>query len=157
MKFKYSLRAIVMALLLFAGAFNTNAQSLEEFEEKVTEFTLDNGLKFIVIERPIAPVASFVTYVDVGGADEPVGHTGIAHIFEHMAFKGTHYIGTNNWKKEKKALDQLDQTYQQWLSEKYSASPDSAKMEERWFMDVCLQWIRSFDAPWCTMDGADLL
>ncbi|WP_249066641.1 M16 family metallopeptidase [Halalkalibaculum roseum] len=139
MKFKYSLRALGMALLLFAGAFNTNAQSLEEFEEKVTEFTLDNGLKFIVIERPIAPVASFVTYVDVGGADEPVGHTGIAHIFEHMAFKGTHYIGTNNWKKEKKALDQLDQTYQQWLSEKYSASPDSAKMEELWSQFTDLQ------------------
>lgn len=139
MKFKYSLRVIGMALLLFTAGLNANAQSLDEFEEKVTEFTLDNGLKFIVIERPIAPVASFVTYVDVGGADEPVGHTGIAHIFEHMAFKGTHYIGTNNWEKEKKALDQLDKTYQQWLAEKYSASPDSTKMEQLWTQFTDLQ------------------
>jgi len=132
MKFKQSLHIIGMALLLFATGFNAEAQSLNEFEEKVTEFTLDNGLKFIVIERPIAPVASFVTYVDVGGADEPMGHTGIAHIFEHMAFKGTHYIGTNNWDKEKQALDELDKTYQQWLAEKYSPEPDTARISDLW-------------------------
>ena len=132
MKCKQSLHIIGMALLLFAAGFNAEAQSLNEFEEKVTEFTLDNGLKFIVIERPIAPVASFVTYVDVGGADEPMGHTGIAHIFEHMAFKGTHYIGTNNWDKEKQALDELDKTYQQWLAEKYSPEPDTARISDLW-------------------------
>lgn len=139
MKFKHSLRAIGMILLLMTAGFSAEAQSLNEFEEKVTEFTLDNGLKFIVIERPVAPVASFVTYVDVGGADEPMGHTGIAHIFEHMAFKGTHYIGTNNWDKEKEALEKLDQTYQQWLTEKYSAAPDSAKMEQLWKQFTDLQ------------------
>ncbi|HKL18654.1 MAG TPA: insulinase family protein, partial [Halalkalibaculum sp.] len=132
MKCKHPLHIIGMALLLFAAGFNAEAQSLNEFEEKVTEFTLDNGLKFIVIERPIAPVASFVTYVDVGGADEPMGHTGIAHIFEHMAFKGTHYIGTNNWDKEKQALDELDKTYQQWLAEKYSPEPDTARISDLW-------------------------
>lgn len=42
-----------------------------------------------------------VSFVNVGGANEPVGHTGIAHIFEHMAFKGTPEIGTTNWEKEK--------------------------------------------------------
>jgi len=108
------------------------AQSLEDFEEKVTEFTLENGLKFIVIERPVAPVISFVTFVDVGGVDEPVGHTGIAHIFEHMAFKGTPYIGTTNWEEEKKALEKLDQTYRKWLSEKYKPQSDSVKMNQLW-------------------------
>ncbi|NGP89749.1 insulinase family protein [Aliifodinibius halophilus] len=109
-----------------------NAQSLSEFEDKVTEFTLDNGLTFIVIERPVAPVVSFATYVNVGGANEPVGHTGMAHIFEHMAFKGTHTVGTNNWEAEKKALKKLDNTYQQWLDEKYEPEPDTAKMNKLW-------------------------
>lgn len=108
------------------------SQDLETFEEKVTEFTLDNGLTFIVIERPVAPVVSFVTFADVGGANEPVGHTGIAHIFEHMAFKGTHYIGTSNWEEEQEVLEELDETYQQWLAESYSPSPDSARMEQLW-------------------------
>jgi len=109
-----------------------NAQSLEEFEKKVTEFTLDNGLTFLIIERPVAPVVSFATYVNVGGANEPVGHTGMAHIFEHMAFKGTHTIGTKNWNKEQKVLQQMDETYQKWLAEKYKPEPDSAHMDTLW-------------------------
>lgn len=132
MKSRHILSVLGLALLIFCSGFQAGAQSLEEFEEKVTEFTLENGLKFIVIERPIAPVASFVTFVDVGGANEPMGNTGIAHIFEHMAFKGTHYIGTNNWDAEKKVLDELEQTYQQWLAEKYSPQPDTARMSDLW-------------------------
>lgn len=139
MQIKKMFSTLGLALLLLACSFPVHAQSLEDFEEKVTEFTLDNGLTFIVIERPIAPVASFVTYVDVGGANEPIGHTGIAHIFEHMAFKGTPYIGTTNWEEEQKVLDKMDQTYQQWLSESYSASPDSAKLDELWSQFTDLQ------------------
>ncbi len=119
-----------LLLLLFVAIRPAGAQALQEFEEKVTEFTLDNGLTFIVVNRPVAPVVSFVTFVDVGAANEPVGHTGIAHIFEHMAFKGTPEIGTTNWEEEQKVLEELDETYQQWLSESYSATPDSGRMEE---------------------------
>lgn len=131
------LLVVCLGLLLF-GALPATAQDLQDFEDRVTEFTLDNGLTFLVIERPVAPVISFVTYVDVGGVDEPVGHTGIAHIFEHMAFKGTHYIGTSNWKKEKEVLDKLDKTYQQWLNEKYKPQPDSTRMNRLWseFQDL---------------------
>ncbi|CCQ60213.1 protease [Crocosphaera watsonii WH 0401] len=63
--------------------------------EKITEFTLDNGMKFIIKENHDAPVVSFVTYADVGGTDEPDGKTGVAHFLEHLAFKGT----TKNWHK----------------------------------------------------------
>jgi predicted Zn-dependent peptidase len=119
------------ALLMLLGQL-TYAQSLDDFEKKVTEFTLDNGLTFLVIERPIAPVVSFATYVDVGAVDEPIGHTGIAHIFEHMAFKGTNYIGTSNWDKEKEVLKKLDETYQLWLQEQHRAAPDSAQLEKLW-------------------------
>ncbi|MGK7925170.1 MAG: M16 family metallopeptidase, partial [Spirulina sp.] len=75
---------------------------------KVTEFTLDNGLKFIVLERHEAPVVSFATYADVGGADEPDGKTGVAHFLEHLAFKGTSRIGTRDYTAEKPLLDRLD-------------------------------------------------
>ncbi len=125
-----SLTAVLLGFYLATPP--VNAQSLDEFEEKVTEFTLDNGLTFIIIERPVAPVVSFATYVNVGGANEPVGHTGMAHIFEHMAFKGTHTVGTSNWQEEKKVLKELDNTYQKWLAEKYSTQPDSAKMDTLW-------------------------
>ncbi|NES80903.1 MAG: insulinase family protein [Moorea sp. SIO2B7] len=86
---------------------------LERVIERVTEFNLDNGMKFIVLENHEAPVISFVTYADVGGVDEPDGKTGVAHFLEHLAFKGTKQIGTTNYPKEKKLLDRLDQLFYQ--------------------------------------------
>jgi len=132
MRFTKTASVLLLFLAFTLACSSVRAQNLAEFEDRVTEFTLDNGLRFLIIERPVAPVISFVTYVDVGGANEPVGHTGIAHIFEHMAFKGTHYIGTSNWEEEKDVLEQLDETYQDWLNEKYSSTPDSTRMSELW-------------------------
>src|ERR1700751_2602809 len=90
-------------LLLLAPVL-ASAQNLKEFEKKVTEFTLANGMHFIVLERHEAPVVSFNTYVKAGSLDDPAGQTGLAHMFEHMAFKGTPWIGSKNWPEEKKAL-----------------------------------------------------
>ncbi len=87
------------------------AQSLKDFEKKVTEFDLPNGLHFIVVERHDAPVVSFHSLVNAGAVDDPKGQTGIAHMFEHMAFKGTANIGTKNFPAEKAALDQVERIY----------------------------------------------
>ncbi|MGP0128863.1 MAG: M16 family metallopeptidase [cyanobacterium endosymbiont of Rhopalodia musculus] len=81
--------------------------------EQITEFKLDNGMKFIVMENHDAPVVSFVTYADVGAVDEPDGQTGVAHFLEHLAFKGTKDIGTTNYAAEKPLLDQLDTLFSQ--------------------------------------------
>jgi predicted Zn-dependent peptidase len=94
------------------------AQSLQEFEKKVTEFTLPNGLHFLIIERHEAPVVSFHTYVNVGSVDDPGGRTGLAHMFEHMAFKGTPTIGTKNWPLEKKSMDAIEVVYDKIDAEK---------------------------------------
>ncbi|HEV2202731.1 MAG TPA: pitrilysin family protein [Bryobacteraceae bacterium] len=110
-----------------------SAQSLKEFEKKVTEFTLPNGLHFLVIERHEAPVISFHTYVNVGSVDDPGGQTGLAHMFEHMAFKGTPTIGTKNWPEEKKALDAVDAAYSRLDLEKSKgrlAGPEKVKKLE---------------------------
>lgn len=76
--------------------------------ENLSEFRLDNGMKFIVLERHQAPVVSFVTYADVGGANEPDGQTGVAHFLEHLAFKGTKRIGTRDYEQEELLLGKLD-------------------------------------------------
>lgn len=86
---------------------------LDRVIEQLTEFRLDNGMKFIVLERHQAPVVSFLTYADVGGADEPEGKTGVAHFLEHLAFKGTRRIGTLNYEAEKPLLDRLDELAEQ--------------------------------------------
>lgn len=109
-----------------------HAQNLETFEERVTEFTLNNGMHFIVVERDVAPVASFVTFVDVGSVNEPVNNTGIAHIFEHMVFKGSRDIGTTNWEEEQKYIDAMDEAYQAWLREKYMPEPNEERLDQLW-------------------------
>jgi len=95
-----------------------SAQDLKEFEKKVTEFTLGNGLHFIVLRRPEAPVASMVAYVNVGSANDPAGKTGLAHMLEHMAFKGTETLGTTNWPEEKKWLADIEAIYDKLDAEK---------------------------------------
>ncbi len=96
---------------------------LDRVKSKVTEFKLENGMKFIVLERHQAPVVSFFTYADVGGVDEPEGQTGVAHYLEHLAFKGTSKIGTTNWQAEQVLLDKLDQLDQQ-IREAVAAGQD---------------------------------
>ncbi len=118
-----------MAACLLAGGVLTPAQSLTEFEKTVTEFTLANGLHFIIIERHQAPVVSFNTYVNAGAVDDPRGKTGIAHMMEHMAFKGTETIGTRNWPMEKKALENVERAYDALASAKQKKG-DVKKAEE---------------------------
>ena len=72
---------------------------------------MPNGLTLIVCERPEAPVFSFYTLVDAGSADDPQGASGLAHMFEHMAFKGTTEIGTTNYPAEKIALAKVEVAY----------------------------------------------
>ena len=86
---------------------------LDRVIEQVSEFRLDNGMKFIVLERHRAPVISFVIYADVGAANEPEGQTGVAHYLEHLAFKGTRQIGTTNYAAEKPLLEKLDRLFEQ--------------------------------------------
>jgi predicted Zn-dependent peptidase len=116
-------------LLLFLPCL-LSAQSLKDFEKKVTQFTLANGLTFLVIERHEAPVVSFHTYVNAGAVDDPGGHTGLAHMFEHMAFKGTPNIGTKNWTEEKKALDAIEQVYNRLDAERNKAFRSDPKKVE---------------------------
>ena len=115
------LLATALALILFnwgwmpemAIALQKSENSIQPYLEQVinrlTEFRLDNGLKFIVLERHQAPVVSFLTYADVGGIDEPDGQTGVAHFLEHLAFKGTKRIGTTDYKAEAPLLQKLEQ------------------------------------------------
>ena len=94
------------------------AQDLKEFEKRITEFTLGNQMHFIVLERHQAPVVSFHSYVNAGAVDDPAGKTGLAHMFEHMAFKGTETIGSKNWPEEKKALAAIEVAYDQLEQER---------------------------------------
>lgn len=99
---------------------------LEQVEQRVSEFTLDNGMKFIVLERHQAPVVSFMLYANVGAVNEPDGATGVAHYLEHLAFKGTSRIGTRNYDAEKPLMDQMDAVFEQILAAEAAGEPEVA-------------------------------
>jgi predicted Zn-dependent peptidase len=106
-----------VALLLSLSAIAVT-QDLSAFEKKITVKKLDNGLTVIVCERPEAPVFSFYTHVDAGSVQDPMGQTGMAHMFEHMAFKGTDKIGTTDYAAEKVALEKVETAYAAYIRER---------------------------------------
>src|SRR5437763_17057000 len=92
---KLSAVVVVVVVVFAATCF---AQDLASFEKHVMVKKLPNGLTAVVCQRPdSAPVFSFFTNMDVGSAQDPMGKTGLAHMFEHEAFKGTETIGTKNY------------------------------------------------------------
>jgi predicted Zn-dependent peptidase len=91
---------------------------LEAVEKQVKEFTLANGLRFMVVERRQSPVFSFMTVVDAGAVDEEVGTTGLAHMMEHMAFKGTSIVGTRDFAAERPLLEKEEQAFAALLAER---------------------------------------
>ncbi|MFQ5719923.1 MAG: M16 family metallopeptidase, partial [Acidobacteriota bacterium] len=118
---------VLVTLLAATPGFT---QDLASFEQKTTTHVLDNGWTFIIVERPVAPVFSFTTYANVGAAQEVPGITGLAHMFEHMAFKGTPNIGTKDYKSEKRAIEELEAAYQAWQDERLSRNPDQERLAQ---------------------------
>ncbi|MFQ5741361.1 MAG: M16 family metallopeptidase [Acidobacteriota bacterium] len=121
---------LIAPLLVLVSSLFGLAQDLADFEKRITVEVLDNGWTFIILERPVAPVFSFSTVVDVGSTQEVPGITGLAHMFEHMAFKGTPNIGTSNYQAEKKALEELEAAYQSYQTERMKSHSDPEKVKE---------------------------
>jgi predicted Zn-dependent peptidase len=104
---KSLLRRLLLAtccgLLFLAPA--AEAQTLAA---KVREATLANGLTLLVVERHDAPVFSAYLAMGVGGVDETSRTRGVAHLLEHMLFKGTKSIGTRDWGREEPLLKEIE-------------------------------------------------
>jgi predicted Zn-dependent peptidase len=116
------------------------AQDLASFEKRVTVKKLPNGLTIVICERPEVPVFSYYTLVDVGSVQDPMGQTGLAHMFEHMAFKGTDKIGTSDYAAEKPLLAKVEVSYAAYIRERdKTVGRDEAKLkqlEKEWKDDI---------------------
>ena len=120
----------ITALFALFSAFAL-AQDVASFEKRITVKTLPNGLTLMICERPEAPVFSFFTLVDAGSAQDPMRATGLAHMFEHMAFKGTDKIGTTDYAAEKVALEKVEVAYAAYIAERdKSVGRDEAKLKQ---------------------------
>ncbi len=123
-------RQILVFVLLVLFSLTLSAGfDFSKIKNNISEFTLPNGLKFILLEDHSVPIVSFVTYANVGGSDEQIGIYGISHFLEHMAFKGTSEVGTKNYQAEKKIFTKMDAVFDKILTEKGSMNPDKEKIK----------------------------
>jgi predicted Zn-dependent peptidase len=121
----------LIAFLLILACLPLAAQDLAAFEKRTTVKKLANGLTVVIYERPEAPVFSFFTIVDVGSVQDPLGETGLAHMFEHMAFKGTDKIGTRNYAAERIALEKVEKAYAAYNYERHLPDGGDPKKVEQ--------------------------
>jgi predicted Zn-dependent peptidase len=96
----------------------------------VREVVLDNGMRFLLLPRPGAPTVAFVVEYAVGGVNEVPGRTGIAHLLEHLLFKGTTSIGTRDPAAEQSWFARMDAAHDSLLSERAIPRPDSTRIRQ---------------------------
>jgi predicted Zn-dependent peptidase len=112
---------IVLTMCLFTiplQAVSASTVPRAGLEEKVIEHTLKNGMKLLMVERHTSPTVSTWIRFRVGSVDERSDERGIAHLLEHMLFKGTTTLGTKDYAAEKPILDKIEQTAQALMAEK---------------------------------------
>ena len=106
----HGLRFFVLLSLVLNLSLNLNLDLARGggLAERVIEHRLANGLTVLLVERHQSPVVSINFTFGVGGIDEHTGMTGVAHLYEHMAFKGTRTLGTKDYERERPLLEELD-------------------------------------------------
>ncbi len=94
----------------------------------VVRHILANGMTFLVLERRQSPTVAFVLHYPVGSVNEHLGNTGIAHVLEHMMFKGSSEIGVTDAAREAVLFDAMDAVRDTLVLERVAPRPDSARL-----------------------------
>jgi len=112
------------ALLVACAGWSAEALKLD-----VQEFTLDNGLTILVVERHQVPTVAVCLTYRVGSADESSGITGIAHFVEHLYDKGTPMLGTTDPALDRKLIAEKDKVMTTLRAERTKTTPDAEKIK----------------------------
>lgn len=115
--------ALLCTVALFAGKYEYRTVPNDPLNTKI--YTLPNGLQIFMSVNKDEPRIQTYIAVRVGGKNDPIETTGLAHYFEHLMFKGTEQFGTQDYAKEKPLLDQIEN-----LFEVYRQTTDSAARRE---------------------------
>jgi predicted Zn-dependent peptidase len=136
MKFFAPLR---MTAFLFALLTSINALAQWDLAQHVVEFKLPNGMRWLLVRRPTPSVFAGAVEVKVGGVDELPPKIGLAHMFEHMAFKGTREIGTTDYEKEAPLLTKIAAVGDEWVR-----TGNKAKFDE---LQALQKEVRRYQVP----------
>jgi predicted Zn-dependent peptidase len=121
--------AIFLSFAVATGVFATSTESPINIDVK--EFKLDNGMLFLVVERPATPQIACRLAIRAGSALESTGQTGIAHMLAHMLFKGTKNFGTLNWEEDRRLQAEIESIYQVIAQERQKRKPNQALIQEK--------------------------
>jgi len=98
--------------------------------KKVQEHKLDNGITVLMVERDSSPTISAYISFKVGAVNEDSSHRGVAHLLEHMLFKGTKTLGTKDFQAESELLVQIEALGEQIDQLKIQPNADQQQLEE---------------------------
>ena len=118
-------------MLLVAGGSALAENSPYDLNLDVKEFQLENGMQFLVVERPATPQVAVRLAIRAGSALEETGKTGIAHLLEHMMFKGTKNFGSLDYQKDEQLQARIEAAYQTVLKEQKKRNPAKAFIEKK--------------------------
>ena len=106
-------RFLLSGLLVIFASINVFAKETTT-KPDISEFTLENGLRLLVIPDRRAPVVTHMIWYKVGSADDPQGRSGIAHFFEHLMFKGTSTYPNNEFSSAVAAIGGRENAFTSW-------------------------------------------
>jgi predicted Zn-dependent peptidase len=121
---------LLVAALVGAGASRASDAG-GRLQLDVKEFTLTNGMLFLVVERPATPQVAVRLAIRAGSALEERGKTGIAHMLEHMMFKGTKNFGSTDHQKDAELQARIDAAYDAVKAEEAKRHPDTQRIREK--------------------------
>ena len=119
----------ILALTLYLPAFS--AETALDVHLDVQEFFLENGMQVLLVERDATPQVACRVAIRAGSALEDFGKTGIAHMLEHMLFKGTKNFGTTDPERDRNLQNQIEAAYQVVLKEEAKRNPDRSLIREK--------------------------
>ncbi len=122
---------VCLVLVVFVAGICQAKDANSAIQLDVKEFKLDNGMLFLIVERPTTPQVACRIAIRAGSALEERGKTGIAHMLEHMMFKGTKNFGTLDVEKDKKLQERIEAAYQIVLEEGRKREPDQALIDAK--------------------------
>ena len=122
---------LTLILLVFTTGVYASEERAYDLNIDVKHFQLKNGMLFLVVERPAMPQVAVRLAIRAGSALEETGKTGIAHLLEHMMFKGTKNFGSLDYKKDAQLQARIEAAYQVVLAEQNKRNPDQALIAEK--------------------------
>ncbi len=121
-------KRIAFFVMICALTLPNFASETPSLESRIVEHTLSNGIELLILERHFSPTVSIRMMFRTGSVDEVSGKTGLAHMFEHMMFKGTKTLGTKNYVAEAPLLREIDTLHQAIDAEKGKGSRADQKL-----------------------------